>query len=413
MSEPKIKLVWRKIDELIPYEHNAKLHPREQIDKLVGSFDEFGRIVPAGIDRDGNLIYGHGRILAARQRGDTDFPCIEIDGLSDTQRRAFVHADNLLAESGTDQEVLRAEMQALQAAGFAVTITGFDPTGLTIGGTQKKEIVEDNFDEDPPEEPRTKRGQVWQLGDHRLMCGNATSAEDVHVCAGGGQISCLLTDPPYGVDYRVTGRGVKKRPIENDEKKGAELQEFLFGAFSSAAPIMEPGAVYYVFGPSGPNQEEFYAALRRANLPVHQLLIWVKNQLVLGRSDYQNRHEVVMEGSAPDAEYDAMAYGWKPGAAHLWRSDRKQTTVLEFDKPAHSAKHPTMKPIKMLAYLLENSTLPKAEVLDPFGGSGSTLIACEQLGRKCRMLEIDPRYCDVIIDRWESFTGKKAVLLNG
>lgn len=231
--------------------------------------------------------------------------------------------------------------------------------------------------------------------------------------SGGGQISCLLTDPPYGVDYRVPGRGVKKRPIENDEKKGAELQEFLFGAFSSAATTMVPGAVYYVFGPSGPNQEEFYAALRRANLPVHQLLIWVKNQLVLGRSDYQNRHEVVMEGSAPDVEYDAMAYGWKPGSAHLWRSDRKQTTVLEFDKPVHSAKHPTMKPIKMLAYLLENSTLPEAEVLDPFGGSGSTLIACEQLGRKCRMLEIDPRYCDVIIDRWESFTGKKAVLLNG
>lgn len=186
MSEPKIKLVWRKIDELIPYEHNAKLHPQEQIDKLVGSFDEFGRIVPAGIDRDGHLIYGHGRILAARQRGDTDFPCIEIDGLSETQRRAFVHADNLLAESGTNEEILRAEMQALQAAGFDVTITGFDPAGLTIGDTQKKEIVEDNFDEDPPEEPRTKRGYVWQLGDHRLMCGDATSAEDVHVCAGGG-----------------------------------------------------------------------------------------------------------------------------------------------------------------------------------------------------------------------------------
>lgn len=194
MSEPKIQLVWRKIDELIPYEHNAKLHPQEQIDKLVGSFDEFGRIVPAGIDRDGNLIYGHGRILAARQRGDTDFPCIEIDGLSETQRRAFVHADNLLAESGTDQEILRAEMQALQAAGFDVTITGYDPSGLTIGDTQKKEIVEDNFDEEPPEEPRTKRGQVWQLGDHRLMCGDATSAEDVHVCAGGGRFpACLPT----------------------------------------------------------------------------------------------------------------------------------------------------------------------------------------------------------------------------
>ena len=193
MSEPKIKLIWKKIDELIPYEHNAKLHPQEQIDKLVGSFDEFGRIVPAGIDRDGHLIYGHGRILAARQRGDTDFPCIEIDGLSETQRRAFVHADNLLAETGTDDAVLRAEMQALQAAGFDVAITGFDPAGIQLGEdkyTKPPEIVEDDYDAEPPDDPRTVRGQIWQLGDHRLMCGDATSADDVHVCAGGGA-DCL------------------------------------------------------------------------------------------------------------------------------------------------------------------------------------------------------------------------------
>ena len=185
----QIRLVWKKIDELIPYEHNAKLHPQEQLDKLVGSFDEFGRIVPAGIDADGNLIYGHGRILAARQRGDTEFPCIEIEGLTETQRRAFVHADNLLSQSGTDEAILRSEMQALQAAGFDVTITGFDPAGLVLGedeDDETPEIREDDFDEDPPEEPRTKRGQIWQLGEHRLMCGDATSAEDVHVCVGGG-----------------------------------------------------------------------------------------------------------------------------------------------------------------------------------------------------------------------------------
>lgn len=200
MSEPKIKLVWRKIDELIPYEHNAKLHPQEQIDKLVGSFDNFGRIVPAGIDRDGNLIYGHGRILAARQRGDTDFPCIEIDGLSETQRRAFVHADNLLAESGTDEEILRAEMQALQAAGFNVAITGFDPAGLVLGAedSNSAEIVEDNFNEDPPEETRTVRGQIWQLGEHRLMCGDASLAADVQaLCETPADM--VFTDPPYGV----------------------------------------------------------------------------------------------------------------------------------------------------------------------------------------------------------------------
>lgn len=190
-----IRLVWRKIDELIPYEHNAKLHPQEQIDKLVGSFDEFGRIVPAGIDAAGNLIYGHGRILAARQRGDTDFPCIEIDGLSETQRRAFVHADNLLSQSGTDEELLRAEMQALQAAGFDVSITGFDPEGLRLGTeAELAAVTEDDYDGEVPEEPRTRRGQIWQLGEHRLMCGDATSAEDVHACVGGGADSSC----PYG-----------------------------------------------------------------------------------------------------------------------------------------------------------------------------------------------------------------------
>lgn len=186
-AEPGIRLVWKKIDDLIPYENNAKLHPQEQLDKLVGSFNEFGRIVPAGIDSQGNLIYGHGRILAARQRGDTDFPCIEIEGLSETQRRAFIHADNLLAESGTDAELLRSEMQALQAAGFDVSLTGYDPAGLSLG-TEETPITaeEDDFEPELPEEPRTKRGQLWQLGRHRLLCGDATSVNDVQVLVGGG-----------------------------------------------------------------------------------------------------------------------------------------------------------------------------------------------------------------------------------
>lgn len=213
----QIRLVWRKIDELIPYEHNAKLHPQEQLDKLVGSFDEFGRIVPAGIDKDGNLIYGHGRILAARQRGDTEFPCIEIDGLSETQRRAFVHADNLLSQSGTDEEILRAEMQALRAAGFDVSITGFDPAGLAIGEDEEApEVIEDDFDEDLPETPRAKRGQIWQLGEHHLMCGDASDPDDVHrLC--DAPCDMVFTDPPYGVaigdknkDLDAVGGGEKR-----------------------------------------------------------------------------------------------------------------------------------------------------------------------------------------------------------
>ena len=187
MTEPKIQLVWRKIDELIPYEKNAKLHPQEQIDKLVGSFNEFGRIVPAGIDAKGNLIYGHGRILAARQRGDTEFPCIQIDGLSETQRIAFIHADNLLSASGTDENLLRSEMRALQAAGFDISLTGYDVAGLQLGDDETPVIAEeDDFEPEPPDDPTCKRGQIWQLGRHRLMCGDATSAHDVQMLAGGG-----------------------------------------------------------------------------------------------------------------------------------------------------------------------------------------------------------------------------------
>lgn len=203
MAEPAIRLVWRKIDELIPYEGNAKQHPQAQLDRLVNSFDEFGRIVPAGIDAAGNLIYGHGRILAARQRGDTEFPCIEIDGLSDLQRRAFVHADNILAESPTDEKVLRGEMEALAAAGFDIRLTGYDPAGLSLGSEDVPEIVEDEYDEAPPKDPRTKRGQLWQLGDHRLLCGDATSADDVQLCAGGGADPSGSHRSPVWDQYRL------------------------------------------------------------------------------------------------------------------------------------------------------------------------------------------------------------------
>lgn len=427
MSEPKIQLVWKKIDELIPYENNAKLHPQEQIEKLIGSFDEFGRIVPAGIDRDGNLIYGHGRILAARQRGDTDFPCIEIDGLSETQRKAFVHADNLLAASGTDEALLRREMQALQAAGFDVSLTGYDPAGLSFG-LEEPPITAEEDDYEPalPEEPRAQRGQVWQLGRHRLMCGDATSANDVQVLAGGAQIDLLLTDPPYNVDYEG-GTGLK---IENDNLAENEFKTLLCQAFHAADLVMRPGAAFYIWhaDSNGLSFREACAKVWR----VRQCLIWNKNSLVLGRQDYQWKHEPCL-------------YGWKDGAGHYFEETRTETTVIpdaeeinpkklskselvdlckqlleserpctviDEDRPSRSSEHPTMKPIKLMARLIRNSSRPGDLVLDTFGGSGSTLIACEQLKRSCCMMELDPRYCDVIVDRWESFTGEKAVLLD-
>lgn len=396
MTEPSIRLVWRKIDELIPYEGNAKQHPQEQLDKLVNSFDEFGRIVPAGIDSQGNLIYGHGRILAARQRGDTEFPCIEIDGLSETQRRAFVHADNLLAESGTDQELLRQEMQALRAAGFDVSLTGYDPAGLQLGEEDAPVVAEeDDFEPELPEEPRTKRGQLWQLGRHRLLCGDATSAEDVHLLVGGAQIDLFLTDPPYNVDY--TGSTKDKLKIENDDLDAGLFKQLLCQAFHAADAVMKPGAAFYIWHADS-NGYLFRAACAEV-WQVRQCLIWNKNSLVLGRQDYQWKHEPCL-------------YGWKDGAAHYFADTRSETTVIDEKRPTRSESHPTMKPVSLLARLIKNSSKSEELVLDTFGGSGSTLIACEQLKRRCCMMEIDPKYCDVIIERWESFTGEKAVLLD-
>ena len=438
--DEKIRLVWRKIDELIPYEHNAKLHPQEQLDRLVGSFNEFGRIVPAGIDRDGNLIYGHGRILAARQRGDTEFPCIEIDGLSETQRRAFVHADNLLAQSGTDEALLREEMQALAAAGFDVSLTGFDPAGLRLGAEdQLGEVVEDDYDKDPPEEPRTKRGQIWQLGEHRLMCGDATSVADVQACVGGGQMADMVfTDPPYGVAIgdknkmlaeHGFGGGIEEN-IENDTLTAKQLAPILKEAFRNMRCACSDTASYYVTSPPGGDLGlMMMMMMAEAGLRVRHCLCWVKNVATfsMGRLDYDYRHEAVLYtwtkahrffGGYANSVIDDTKPIDKMSKAELKDlvralQARKDEDVVYCDKPAKSKMHPTMKPVKLVARFIINSSAEGDTVLDPFGGSGSTMIACEQLGRKCRMLEIDPHYCDVIIDRWEQFTGKKAVLLDG
>lgn len=385
-----IRLVWKKIDELIPYEHNAKLHPQEQLDKLVGSFDEFGRIVPAGIDRDGNLIYGHGRILAARQRGDAEFPCIEIDGLSETQRRAFVHADNLLSQSGTDEEILRAEMQALQAAGFDVSITGFDPAGLVLGDDEYEdppEIREDDFDEEPPEEPRTKRGQIWQLGEHRLMCGDATSAEDIHACVGGQLADLAITDPPYGIKIvsgnKIGGANVcpvnEYSPVIGDESTETARKSYEILRDASRNQILFGGNYFADFLPPSPCW-----------------LVWDKQT---GDSNFAD-----VELAWSSFKTHARLYTW------TWNGMSRQG---DKKSEGRTRVHPTQKPVGLIGAMLRDYSAEGETVLDPFGGSGTTLIACEQLGRRCRMMEIDPHYCDVIIDRWEAFTGKKAVLLDG
>ena len=412
------KLEIREISSLIPYENNARTHSPSQIEQLRRSLREFGFVTPLLIDAAGNVIAGHGRLAAAQAEGITQAPCVLVEHLTDAQRRAYILADNRLAElSDWDEATRTAELLALRAEGLDITLTGFAPSDISL--TPTDEIAEDECDLTPPEDPFTQVGQLWRLGRHTLLCGDATSPPRVQLCMGEGLLAdLLLTDPPYGVDYSTPARSTKQHRLANDTRTGEDLYNFLLAAFSAAAAVMAPGAAWYSWAPSGPNLEQFYAAARAAGLPVHELLVWIKPQAVLGRSDYHQQHEVCLHGdadedAAPDPPgRELCGYGWKPGAAHLWCSDRKQTTVLEFARPTRSVQHPTMKPVQLIAYQLCNNTLPGAVVLDPFGGSGTTLIACEQTGRSCRMLELDPKYCDVIIRRWESLTGQKAELID-
>ena len=414
------RLELRPIESLKPYENNARTHSPAQIKQLRKSLREFGFVSPVLITAAGDVIAGHGRIEAARAEGISEIPCVLVEHLTDDQRRAYILADNRLAEAaGWDEELVSSELLALRDAGIDIALTGFSPEDVLL--TPTDEVFEDDPDLTFSVTSTAQPGQLWKLGSHRLLCGDATSSESVQTLTGGAQVDLLLTDPPYGISYDGGANKSKTRrktAIANDNLAGSALIEFLTSTFSAAEKSLHPGASFYLFGPSGHELGAFFAAAAAAALPVHQTLVWLKNRASLSRTDYQPQDEVCLHGQIDALEiperysdHERILYGWRDGAAHLWCSDRKQTTVLEFDRPSKSVDHPTMKPIRLLAYLICNSTLPGAVVLDPFGGSGSTLIACEQTGRACRMMEIEPAYCDVIIRRWEALTGKKAVLL--
>lgn len=406
MAEHKIRLEYRKIDELIPYEHNAKLHPPEQIRKLVRSFDEFGRIVPAGIDADGHLIFGHGRILAARERGDKDFPCVVIDHLSEDQRRAFVHADNLLAESDTDAEILRSEMIALQAAGFDISLTGFDPDGLQLGEDPANDDSCEPSDTKPFDadltaaaEPHTKRGQVFQLGRHRLMCGDSTCSADVdRICPQ--RIKLCLTDPPYGISI------VKAQSV------GGASPNTIKGATHGAGYGIIPASKFMPI--TGDKDTSVFLGA----LPL--ILKKTENQIVFGGNYYASALKnspcwLVWDKENGGSIFADVELAWTSFNSHAriyrWKWNGM---IRQGDRNSEGAtrSHPTQKPVGLLSEILTDYSAEAESVFDPFGGSGSTLIACEKTGRSCFVMEIEPYYCDVIINRWEQFTGEKAVLLS-
>ncbi|MDR2074459.1 MAG: site-specific DNA-methyltransferase [Oscillospiraceae bacterium] len=385
------------IEKLKPYEKNARTHSEEQIEKIAKSIEEFGFLNPVLIDAGFGIIAGHGRVLAAQKIGMKEVPCLFIEDLSETQKRAYIIADNKLAlDAGWDFDVLKIELEALKDLNFDIELTGFSDFNFNLDSGEKEEITDDDFEEELPEEPKSKLGVIYGLGRHRLMCGDSANPEDAHKLMNGETADLLVTDPPYNVNYE--GETKKRMKIQNDNMNSKEFILFLTDAFKNIDGYLKNGGSFYVWFASKETLA-VYKACENVSWEIRQQLIWNKNRMCFGRQDYQWKHEPCI-------------YGWKSGDSHYFIDDRTQTTVLEFDKQFVNAEHPTMKPVPLIAKLVENSSKRDEIVIDLFGGSGTALIACEQLNRGCRMMELDPRYCDVIIKRWENLTGEKAVKIN-
>ena len=372
------------IDRLVPYVNNARTHSPEQIMKLRSSLREFGFVNPVIIDRSYGVIAGHGRLAAAKEEGYDKVPCVFVDDMTDAQKKAYILADNRMAlDAGWDTDLLRVEFEALQAADFNPLLTGFDEEELKELFEEPKDVKDDGFDLTAALEKASfvERGDVWTVGRHRLVCGDATNPDDNALLMNGKRANLLLTDPPYGVSFKSSG-GLT---IQNDSLKDEEFYRFLLSSFKNAAEHMENGAAGYVFH-ADTEGLNFRRAFTDAGFHLAGCCVWVKDSLVLGRSDYQWQHEPVL-------------YGFLQNGKHRWYSDRKQTTVWNFAKPKRSENHPTSKPLDLLAYPLKNSTQENAVVVDPFGGSGSTMMACEQTNRICCMMELDGKYASVILRR--------------
>ena len=394
-----MQIVYKKVNELIPYINNSRTHSEEQVNQIVASINEFGFTNPLLIDEKDSIIAGHGRLMASKKLGMEEVPCIVLEGLTEAQKKAYIIADNKMAlNAGWDEELLKIELENLKELDFDLELTGFNVDELDdiFQAEEEQEIVEDDFDIEPPEEPKAKLGDIYQLGNHRLMCGDSTNENDVSKLVGEQKMDLLITDPPYNVDY--TGKTKEAMKIQNDKMENNVFHDFLVKAFSNAYSFLKDGGAFYCWYASK-EVVNFHTALEDSGFTVKQELIWNKNSMVMGRQDYQWKHEPCL-------------YGWKETSSHAWYSDRKQTTIINWDRPSKADLHPTMKPIGLFDYQIKNSSKAGDNILDLFGGSGTTIMACEQNNRNAYTMEYDPKYVDVIIKRWEEFTGKKAVLLN-
>jgi DNA modification methylase len=396
-----LQVVTWPVEKLIPYARNARTHSAEQVAQVAASIAEFGWTNPILAGADGIIIAGHARLLAARKLGMTEVPVIVLDHLTESQRRALVLADNRLAlNAGWDEEMLRVEMAALDEDGFNLEVAGFTDEEIADLLRDPEEAHADNTDDDAvpetPENAVTVPGDIWLLGDHRLLCGDSTQMEAVEKVLAGGLADMVFCDPPYNVNYgaamkdRLRG---KKRKIANDNL-GQDFEQFLRGACVNMLAVTK-GAVYICMSSSELHTLE--KAFREAGGHWSTFVVWAKNTFTMGRSDYQRQYEPIL-------------YGWKEGTDHFWCGARDQGDVWFIKKPHVNDLHPTMKPVELVERAIRNSSKDRDTVLDPFGGSGTTLIACEKAGRQARVIELDPKYCDVIIRRYQEFGGKEATL---
>ena len=439
-----MKLELWPIDRLSPDRENARAHGRRNLEAITASLKQFGQRRAAVVRSDGRVLAGNGMLDAARAAGLSElYVTVVPDDWSDDQARAFALADNRSAELASwDQVLLEDQLSALFESGWDVAALGFD---------EPEPLVYD--DDVPPVEEvptRSALGDLWLLGEHRLVVGDSTDPAVLRRAAGGEIVHAVWTDPPYGVSYQMgitekeagqLRRRTDGKVVLNDELAGDELAAFLAAAFTGFAQVLRPGGAFYICAPTGVPEMAFRLALESAGLLLRQQLVWVKNSIVMGRSDYQLKHEGILYGWAPDGtprelpaefpydpdsmpevveaaamfspDHSAVLYGWRSGAAHKWRGGRKQSSIWMFDRPKSSKDHPTMKPVPMVARGVFNSTDRGELVLDPFGGSGSTMAACYQTGRRSASVELDPRYADVIIARWEALSGGTAVRADG
>lgn len=427
----ELKIIYKKTAELLPYARNARTHSDSQVAQLAASIKEFGFNNPVAIDADGMILCGHGRVMAAQRLGMDQVPTVCLAHLTDIQKKAYILADNKLAlNAGWDNDMLKVELEDLKFSDFDLDLVGFSTEELDeiMNQNEEPEVEEDDYTVAVPEEPKAKLGEIYILGKHRLMCGDSTNIADVEKLMGEQQADLLLTDPPYNVDYE--GGTDKKLKIKNDNMEDQAFRQFLIDVYKAADHVMKPGAPFYIWHADSEGAN-FRGAAKDMGWQIRECLIWVKNSLVLGRQDYNWRHEPCL-------------YGWKAGAAHYFTDSRSETTVIEDQvnvdklskdelktlckrllepscettvihekKPSINDIHPTMKPVKLFGRLVKNSSKRNDIVLDLFGGSGTTIVACEQLNRRAYLMELDPAYVDVIIDRYQELTNVEVMRSDG